>query len=171
MVPAVGQGTEGENASARHLKEALYIERVLANNSVVISRSVDERNANPERILLDGRGLHKVPILHGEDRLRLLNLQKNYISTIENLKGMDSLIFLDLYNNNIQATSGLEHCTTLRILMLGKNKIEKIEGLSGLTRLDVLDLQVAPARPHARAFGLETLCAVRLLGLDGLEGR
>jgi leucine-rich repeat-containing protein 49 len=40
-----------------------------------------------------------MPLLEGEERLRLLNLQHNHITKIENLVSLPNLIFLDLYNN------------------------------------------------------------------------
>lgn len=43
-----------------------------------------------------------IPLLEGEQMLRLLNLQNNSIRKIENLLGLPNLIFLDLYNNRIE---------------------------------------------------------------------
>jgi len=65
-----------------------------------------------------------MPVLHGEGRLRLLNLQCNMIEKIEGerLVGLDCLIYLDLYNNKISQISGLEAVPCLRILMLGSNR-------------------------------------------------
>jgi len=45
-----------------------------------------------------------VPLLEGEQMLRLLNLQNNIISHIDNLHGLPNLIFLDLYNNKIEVS-------------------------------------------------------------------
>lgn len=58
--------------------------------------------SNPERLNLDRRNLPVIPLLEGEQILRLLNLQNNVIRRIENLLGLPNLIFLDLYNNRIE---------------------------------------------------------------------
>lgn len=58
--------------------------------------------SNPERLNLDRRNLPVIPLLEGEQVLRLLNLQNNAIRKIENLFGLPNLIFLDLYNNRIE---------------------------------------------------------------------
>ena len=81
-----------------------------------------------------------MPLLEGEEKLRLLNLQHNHVSKIENLVSLPALIFLDLYNNNIKEICNLHTVPTLRVLMLGKNYIERIRNLQNLTKLDVLDL-------------------------------
>eukprot|EP00356_Strombidium_inclinatum_P002183 CAMPEP_0170480764 /NCGR_PEP_ID=MMETSP0208-20121228/1474_1 /TAXON_ID=197538 /ORGANISM="Strombidium inclinatum, Strain S3" /LENGTH=346 /DNA_ID=CAMNT_0010753359 /DNA_START=324 /DNA_END=1364 /DNA_ORIENTATION=- len=107
---------------------------------LVVYRKPSERNANPDRLNLDKRELNHMPLLEGEERLRLLNLQHNHIQKIENLVSLPALIFLDLYNNNIKEISHLHTVPTLRVLMLGKNYIERIRNLQNLTKLDVLDL-------------------------------
>ena len=66
---------------------------------LVVYRKPSERNANPERLNLDKRDLTHMPLLEGDERLRLLNLQHNHITKIENLVSLPNLIFLDLYNN------------------------------------------------------------------------
>lgn len=107
---------------------------------LVVYRKPSERNANPDRLNLDKRELTHMPLLEGEERLRLLNLQHNHVTKIENLVSLPALIFLDLYNNNIKEISHLHTVPTLRVLMLGKNYIERIKNLQNLTKLDVLDL-------------------------------
>ena len=107
---------------------------------LVVYRSPAERNANAERLNLDRRDLTQMPLLEGEERLRLLNYQHNLIPKIENLLSLPNLIFLDLYNNQIKEINGLHTVPTLRVLMLGKNLIDKIKNLNTLTKLDVLDL-------------------------------
>lgn len=92
----------------------------------VVYRKPSERMANPDKLNLDKRELMNMPLLEGEERLRLLNLQNNHISKIENLVSLPSLIFLDLYNNNVKEISNLHSVPTLRVLMLGKNHLEKI---------------------------------------------
>jgi leucine-rich repeat-containing protein 49 len=78
-----------------------------------------QQNLNPERMNLDNRNFLSCPVLEGEQRLRLLNMQNNCIQRIENMVNLPSLIFLDLYNNQISELSGLETIPTLRVLMLG----------------------------------------------------
>ncbi|KAG9338026.1 hypothetical protein JZ751_027189 [Albula glossodonta] len=85
------------------------------------SRSREECASNPERLDMDRRRLVECPLLDGEERLRLLNLQHNLISRIENLSHLQSLVFLDLYDNRISEMSGISALTSLRVLMLGKN--------------------------------------------------
>jgi leucine-rich repeat-containing protein 49 len=107
---------------------------------ILVYRSPSERNSNPERLNLDRRDLTQMPLLEGEERLRLLNYQHNFISKIDNLSSLPNLIFLDLYNNQVKEINGLNTVPSLRVLMLGKNLIEKIKNLNALTKLDVLDL-------------------------------
>ena len=107
---------------------------------LVVYRKPSERNVNPERLNLDRRELTQMPLLEGEERLRLLNYQHNFIVKIENLLSLPNLIFLDLYNNQIKEINSLHTVQTLRVLMLGKNLIEKIRNLNSLNKLDVLDL-------------------------------
>ena len=107
---------------------------------LVVYRKPSERNSNPERLNLDRRELTQMPLLEGEEKLRLLNYQHNFILKIENLLSLPNLIFLDLYNNQIKEINGLHTVPTLRVLMLGKNQIDKIKNLNPLTKLDVLDL-------------------------------
>lgn len=107
---------------------------------LVVYRSPSERSANPERLNLDRRELMQMPLLEGEERLRLLNYQHNLISKIENLLSLPNLIFLDLYDNQIKEINNLQTVPSLRVLMMGKNLIDKIKNLTSLTKLDVLDL-------------------------------
>lgn len=88
----------------------------------IVYRSPEERVNNPDRLNLDRRHLTVCPILEGEDRLRLLNLQHNSITRLQNLAHLRRLVFLDLYDNLIQEISGLEGLLSLRVLMLGKNR-------------------------------------------------
>lgn len=118
----------------------LYAELPQIPGVLVVYRKPSERAANPERLNLDRRDLAHLPLLEGEEKLRLLNFQHNSISKIENLVSLPNLIFLDLYSNQIKEISGLHTVPTLRVLMLGKNLIEKIKNIQLLTKLDVLDL-------------------------------
>lgn len=107
---------------------------------LVINRSNEEKTLYPDKLILDRRKLAYCPILEGEDQLKLINFQHNFIQRIQNLDSLRNLIFLDFYDNQIDRISGLSSLVNLRVLMLGKNKISKIENLDELVYLDVLDL-------------------------------
>lgn len=64
---------------------------------LVVYRKPSERNAHHDKLLLNKRDLNHLPLLEGEERLRLLNLQSNQITKIENLVSLPNLICLDLY--------------------------------------------------------------------------
>lgn len=129
---------------------------------LVVYRKPSERKINPERLNLDKKELTHMPLLEGEERLRLLNLQHNSISKIENLVSLPNLIFLDLYNNEIKEISHLHTVQTLRVLMLGKNHIERIRNLQSLTKLDVLDLH---SNKISKIENLNHLAELRVLNL------
>lgn len=94
--------------------------------------------------------------------MRLLNLQHNLITKIENLVSLPNLIFLDLYNNHIEEISHLHTIPTLRVLMLGKNYIKQIKNLQNLTKLDVLDLH---SNKISRIENINHLAELRVLNL------
>ena len=76
------------------------------------------------RYCVHRRKLEKVPILQGEEELRLLNFQHNLITKLERLDSFRKLVFIDLYNNRIEEIEGLDELRGLRVLMLGKNRYE-----------------------------------------------
>ena len=96
------------------------------------------------------------PIVEGEERLRMLNLQHNSITQVQHLSNLRRLVYLDLYDNLLNEISGLDALVLLRVLMLGKNRlacwtttlllviyfsrIRRISGMQSLIKLDVLDL-------------------------------
>jgi len=129
---------------------------------LVVYRRASERDTNPERLNLDKKGLTHIPLLEGEEKLRLLNLQHNNISRIENLVSLPNLIFLDLYNNDIKEICQLHTVPTLRVLMIGKNNIERIRNLQSLTKLDVLDLH---SNKITKIENLNNLAELRVLNL------
>uniref|UniRef100_A0A7S1XLY3 U2A'/phosphoprotein 32 family A C-terminal domain-containing protein n=1 Tax=Phaeomonas parva TaxID=124430 RepID=A0A7S1XLY3_9STRA len=132
---------------------------------LVVYRTEGERNANPERLNLDRRQLTSCPILENEDRLKLLNYQNNYISSVTALEPLTNLIFLDLYNNCIEELGpGLSSVPSLRVLMLGKNRIRRIANLERLRNLDVLDLH---SNEISKIEGLGSLPELRVLNLAG----
>lgn len=134
-------------------------------DSLVVYRTPEERQRNPERLNLDRRQLEVCPILEMEHRLRLLNFQNNNIRMIQNLENLPNLIFLDLYNNKLMSLEGpVSLVKGLRVLMAGKNRINTISNLSTLRKLDVLDLHSNEIR---QIEGLETLTDLRVLNLAG----
>ena len=88
----------------------------------IVYRPAEERAMNPDRLDLDRSNLTVCPILEGEERLRLLNLQHNAITRMQHLSALRRLVFLDLYDNTISEISGLDGLVSLRVLMLGRNR-------------------------------------------------
>ena len=129
---------------------------------VRLERSAEERTKYPDRINLDRRGLHGIPVLTEEPGLRLLSLQHNFIKRIHNLDFISRLVFLDLYHNRLDHIAGLEPLSNLRVLMLGKNRIRKIECLTDCPKLSVLDLH---GNRISSIVGLEKLTELKVLNL------
>lgn len=114
----------------------IFAESPLNPGIPIIYRPPEEKLANPDRLNLDRRHLTVCPILEGEDRLRLLNLQHNSIARLQHLSNLRHLVFLDLYDNLVHDMSGLEGLLCLRVLMLGKNRCV-LEGDGGYSVLFV----------------------------------
>ncbi|XP_055029949.2 leucine-rich repeat-containing protein 49 isoform X1 [Misgurnus anguillicaudatus] len=117
-----------------------------------------------DRLDLDRRGLMELPHLNGGDKLRLLNLQHNFISYLHNLALLPHLVYLDLYDNRVIDMSAISSLTSLRVLLLGKNRIQKICDVDSLSKLDVLDLH------NNQISQIENVCdlsELRLLNLSG----
>ncbi|CAH6871404.1 Lrrc49 [Phodopus roborovskii] len=106
----------------------------------ILQRSSEEKILYSDRLTLERQKLTVCPIIDGEEHLRLLNFQHNFITRIQNISNLQRLIFLDLYDNQIEEISGLSTLRSLRVLLLGKNRIKKISNLENLKNLDVLDL-------------------------------
>ncbi|XP_072201808.1 leucine-rich repeat-containing protein 49 isoform X1 [Excalfactoria chinensis] len=106
----------------------------------VLQRTAEEKILNSDRLTLERQKLTVCPVIDGEDHLRLLNFQHNFITRIQNISNLQHLVFLDLYDNQIEEISGLSTLRSLRVLLLGKNRIKKISNLDSLKNLDVLDL-------------------------------
>ena len=100
----------------------IFAESPVVPGVPVVYRLPEERAANPDRLNLDRRHLTVCPILEGEDKLRLLNMQHNSITKLQHLSSLRRLVFLDLYDNLIHEITGLEGLLSLRVLMLGKNR-------------------------------------------------
>ncbi|XP_027737352.1 leucine-rich repeat-containing protein 49 isoform X3 [Empidonax traillii] len=106
----------------------------------VLQRTAEEKILNSDRLTLERQKLTVCPVIDGEDHLRLLNFQHNFITRIQNISNLHHLVFLDLYDNQIEEISGVSTLRSLRVLLLGKNRIKKISNLENLKNLDVLDL-------------------------------
>ncbi|KAM8998245.1 leucine-rich repeat-containing protein 49 isoform 3-T3 [Ara ararauna] len=106
----------------------------------VLHRTAEEKILNCDRLTLERQNLTVCPVIDGEDHLRLLNFQHNFITRIQNISNLQHLVFLDLYDNQIEEISGVSTLRSLRVLLLGKNRIKKISNLDNLKNLDVLDL-------------------------------
>ncbi|XP_017683014.1 PREDICTED: leucine-rich repeat-containing protein 49 isoform X2 [Lepidothrix coronata] len=122
----------------------------------VLQRTAEEKILNSDRLTLERQKLTVCPVIDGEDHLRLLNFQHNFITRIQNISNLHHLVFLDLYDNQIEEISGVSTLRSLRVLLLGKNRIKMISNLENLKNLDVLDL-------HGNQKDVDTLpCLQRL---------
>ena len=130
---------------------------------LVVYRKPSERAAHPDKLILSKRELVHLPLLEGEEKLKLLNLQGNQIAKIENLVSLPELICLDLWSNKITEIQNLHTVTTLRVLMLGKNLITRIRGLDALKSLEVLDLQ---SNKISKIENIKHLSGLRVLNLS-----
>ncbi|XP_012137385.1 uncharacterized protein LOC100881268 isoform X4 [Megachile rotundata] len=134
--------------------------------NIVATRTAAEKEKNPDRICLDRRGLTTFPNIVGEPRLRLLSLQHNLLTKIENsnFSKLTKLVFLDLYDNQIERICNFELLENLRVLLIGKNRIKKIEGLKSLSKLEVLDLH---GNQIVQISDLNNLVSLKVLNLAG----
>ncbi|XP_059402928.1 leucine-rich repeat-containing protein 49 [Carassius carassius] len=124
----------------------------------------DDITSCPERLDLDRRGLTDVPHLDSAENLRLLNMQHNLVSHLQDLLHLQRLVVLDLYDNRVIDMCGVSSLTSLRVLLLGKNRIQRICDVDGLTRLDVLDLH---SNQISQIENVSRLWKLRLLNLSG----
>ncbi|XP_054451459.1 leucine-rich repeat-containing protein 49 isoform X3 [Pteronotus mesoamericanus] len=128
----------------------------------ILQRSSEEKILYSDRLTLERQKLTVCPIIDGEEHLRLLNFQHNFITRIQNISNLRRLIFLDLYDNQIEEISGLSTLRSLRVLLLGKNRIKKISNLENLKNLDVLDLH---GNQITKIENVNHLCDLRVLNL------
>ncbi|XP_059514509.1 leucine-rich repeat-containing protein 49 isoform X3 [Myotis daubentonii] len=153
-----GCHSAGPNVSGDHIN--------LVSSSVssfhILQRSSEEKILYSDRLTLERQKLTVCPVIDGEEHLRLLNFQHNFITRIQNISNLRRLIFLDLYDNHIEEISGLSTLRCLRVLLLGKNRIKKISNLENLKSLDVLDLH---GNQIAKIENVNHLCDLRVLNL------
>lgn len=77
----------------------IFAELMRIPGAIVLYRKPSERNKNPDRLIIQNKGLTLLPLLEGEENLKMLNLGSNKITKIENLVSLHSLTHLDLYDN------------------------------------------------------------------------
>lgn len=65
--------------------------------------------ASLEKLNLDYMDLGHVPLLEGEEKLKILTYQHNRVIEIENLVSLPNLLYLDLYDNLIKEIDGLRY--------------------------------------------------------------
>lgn len=92
------------------------------------NQSVFEERESPvlsESLHMDQAGIKHFPTLGPNDRhIKILSLQNNFISRLNNLVVLNHLLILDLYCNKLERISGLLAFHNLRVLLLGKNRYE-----------------------------------------------
>lgn len=149
----------------RYLLKYGNIKRIEKNNSVIFAelpqipgtlvfyRKKNDKENNIERwiwnfdfksnlirLFLDGKELTHIPLLEGEESLKLLSLKNNLIDRVQNLVSLPNLIYLDLTNNKISELENFQGMANLRVLIVGKNKLTRIKNLECLNKLEILDL-------------------------------
>ena len=120
--------------------DILYVEIPQIPKNIVIYRKPSVRNKNSEKLYLNKKDLPHIPLLEGEENLKLLSLETNLITKIDHLISLNNLLFLNLYENKISEIENLQTVPKLKALMLGKNNISKIKNLQCLPEIEVLDL-------------------------------
>ena len=120
--------------------DILYVEIPQIPKNIVIYRKPVIRNKNSEKLYLNKKDLPHIPLLEGEENLKLLSLETNLITKIDHLISLNNLLFLNLYENKISEIENLQTVPKLKALMLGKNNITKIKNLQCLPEIEVLDL-------------------------------
>ena len=142
--------------------DILYVEIPQIPKNIVIYRKPSVRNKNSEKLYLNKKDLPHIPLLEGEENLKLLSLETNLITKIDHLISLNNLLFLNLYENRISEIENLQTVPKLRALMLGKNNISKIKNLQCLPDIEVLDLHSNKIKLIENLAGLKKL---RILNL------
>ena len=142
--------------------DILYVEIPQIPKNIVIYRKPAVRSKNSEKLYLNKKDLPHIPLLEGEENLKLLSLETNLITKIDHLISLNNLLFLNLYENKISEIENLQTVPKLKALMLGKNNIIKIKNLQCLTDLEVLDLH---SNKIKLIENLTTLKRLRILNL------
>ena len=142
--------------------DILYVEIPQIPKNIVIYRKPLTRNKYNEKLYLNKKDLPHIPLLEGEENLKLLSLESNLIIKIEHLISLNNLLFLNLYENKITDIENLQTVPKLKALMLGKNQISRIKNLNYLSDLEVLDLHSNKIKLIENLFSLKKL---RILNL------
>jgi leucine-rich repeat-containing protein 49 len=103
----------------------IFVELKQIPSVLVIYRRPVERQANPEKVTLESRGLTQVPLLEGEEQLKHLILSQNQIKKIDHLVSLPNLQTLDLSSNKLVEINNFwlpgSSLDKLRTLILAKN--------------------------------------------------
>ena len=142
--------------------DILYVEIPQIPKNLVIYRKPSIRNKFTEKLYLNKKDLPHVPLLEGEENLKLLSLESNHISKIDHLISLNNLLFLNLYENKISEIENLQTVPKLKALMLGKNQITRIKNLNFLNELEVLDLHSNKIKIIENLFPLKKLRIINL---------
>ena len=142
--------------------DIIYVEIPQIPKNIVIYRKPSVRNKNVEKLYLNKKDLPHIPLLEGEENLKLFSLESNLITKIEHLISINNLLFLNLYENKIVEIENLNTVPRLKALMLGKNLINRIKNLNCLPDLEVLDLHSNKIKLIENLFMLKKL---RILNL------
>ena len=97
-----------------------------------------------EHLDLSRNKIEKIYNLRPLEKLLKLNFRENSIRNIENLDHMVDLKELDLSDNKITIIQALYNLRRLEVLNLNNNQIDKIEGLDRLKNLVILKLNRNP---------------------------
>ncbi|CAD8064208.1 unnamed protein product [Paramecium primaurelia] len=116
-----------------------------------------ERANNLEKLSLDYLDLTHMPLLEGEEKLRILTYQHNRIQCIQNLVSLPNLLYLDLYDNQIKEIDELKQIKKFKVLLFPKNQIHH------LTKLEVLDLH---SNRIANLEGLSKLKSLKIIKVE-----
>ena len=120
--------------------DIIFVEIPQIPKKLVIYRKPDFRYKLLYKMNLNNKDLPHIPLFEGEENLKFLSLEQNWINKIDKLVSLNNLIYLNLYGNRITEIENLTCNTKLKILLLGKNFIERIKNLNFLTELEILDL-------------------------------
>ena len=128
----------------------------------IFYRLPSSREKNADKLSLDSLELEHIPLLEGEEKLKVLSLKKNLIKNIENMVSLPNLLFLDLMCNKLVFIANLENLLNLKVLLIAENSISAINSIETLVKLEVLDLH---SNKIKRIEGLEKLENLKILNL------